>query len=68
MCAGIGGCRPNWRELDDELMLSSVVVVDSREAAMKESGDVILSKVGKTISHHCLCESTLAACSHVGCD
>jgi ornithine cyclodeaminase/alanine dehydrogenase-like protein (mu-crystallin family) len=38
----IGACRPDWRELDDEAM-SSVVFVDSREGALKESGDVILS-------------------------
>jgi thiomorpholine-carboxylate dehydrogenase len=38
----IGACRPDWRELDDETM-ANVVFVDSREAAMKESGDVILS-------------------------
>jgi thiomorpholine-carboxylate dehydrogenase len=39
----IGACRPNWRELDDDAMRTSVVFVDSREGAMKESGDVILS-------------------------
>jgi len=39
----IGACRPDWRELDDDAMQNSVVFVDSREAAMKESGDVILS-------------------------
>jgi thiomorpholine-carboxylate dehydrogenase len=39
---GVGACRPDWRELDDEAM-ANVVFVDSREAAMKESGDVILS-------------------------
>ena len=39
----IGACRPDWRELDDEAMRNGVVFVDSREAAMKESGDVILS-------------------------
>ena len=39
----IGAPRPNWRELDDEAMLASTLVVDSREAALKESGDVILS-------------------------
>ena len=39
----IGACRPDWRELDDEAM-SNVVFVDSREGAMKESGDVILSR------------------------
>jgi len=38
----VGACRPDWRELDDETM-ANVVLVDSREAAMKESGDVILS-------------------------
>jgi ornithine cyclodeaminase/alanine dehydrogenase-like protein (mu-crystallin family) len=38
----VGACRPDWRELDDEAM-QNVVFVDSREAAMKESGDVILS-------------------------
>jgi ornithine cyclodeaminase/alanine dehydrogenase-like protein (mu-crystallin family) len=38
----IGACRPDWRELDDEAM-SNVVFVDSREAATKESGDIILS-------------------------
>ena len=38
----IGACRPDWRELDDEAM-SNVVFVDSREGAMKESGEVILS-------------------------
>jgi thiomorpholine-carboxylate dehydrogenase len=38
----IGACRPDWRELDDEAM-NNVVFVDSREGALKESGDVILS-------------------------
>jgi ornithine cyclodeaminase/alanine dehydrogenase-like protein (mu-crystallin family) len=38
----VGACRPDWRELDDEAT-RNVVFVDSREAAMKESGDVILS-------------------------
>jgi ornithine cyclodeaminase/alanine dehydrogenase-like protein (mu-crystallin family) len=38
----VGACRPDWRELDDEAM-ANAVFVDSREAAMKESGDVILS-------------------------
>jgi thiomorpholine-carboxylate dehydrogenase len=40
----IGAARPNWRELDDQAMTSAIVVVDSCEAALKESGDVILSK------------------------
>lgn len=39
----VGSPRPTWRELDDDAM-ANVVVVDSREAVLKESGDVILSK------------------------
>src|SRR5215510_4744501 len=39
----IGACRPDWRELDDETMQRAVVFVDSREGALKEAGDVILS-------------------------
>ena len=38
----VGACRPDWRELDDEA-IRNVMFVDSREGAMKESGDVILS-------------------------
>jgi len=38
----VGACRPDWREMDDDAM-TNVVFVDSREGAMKESGDVILS-------------------------
>ncbi len=39
----VGAPRPNWRELDDDAM-ANLLVVDSRAAVMKESGDVILSK------------------------
>ncbi len=38
----IGASRPDWRETDDEAM-ANVIFVDSREGALKESGDVILS-------------------------
>ncbi|XP_054877199.1 ketimine reductase mu-crystallin [Poeciliopsis prolifica] len=41
--AAVGACRPDWRELDDMLMQSAVVYADSREGALSESGDVILS-------------------------
>jgi ornithine cyclodeaminase/alanine dehydrogenase-like protein (mu-crystallin family) len=40
----VGSPRPTWRELDDDAMTSGVLVVDSVEAVLKESGDVILSK------------------------
>ncbi|NXA38576.1 CRYM reductase, partial [Eudromia elegans] len=39
----VGASRPDWRELDDEVMKNCVLFVDSREAALTESGDVILS-------------------------
>ncbi len=38
----VGSSRPDWRELDDEAM-GNTVVVDSREAAAKEAGDVVLA-------------------------
>src|ERR671920_58239 len=37
----LGAPRPDWRELDDEILRRARVYVDSREAAFKESGDVI---------------------------
>jgi ornithine cyclodeaminase len=40
--AAVGAPRPAWRELDDEAMRNTVIA-DSREAALQESGDVILS-------------------------
>ncbi|HEV3392641.1 MAG TPA: hypothetical protein VG103_03945, partial [Chthoniobacterales bacterium] len=30
---GVGACRPDWRELDDDAIRNSVLFVDSREAA-----------------------------------
>ena len=38
----VGAPRPGWRELDDNAM-ANTLIVDSREAALKKSGDVILS-------------------------
>ncbi|KAK3601783.1 hypothetical protein CHS0354_041698 [Potamilus streckersoni] len=40
----VGACRPDWHEIDPELMRSAIVYVDSRAGAEKESGDIILSK------------------------
>ena len=37
----VGATRPNWRELDDELLRKARIYVESREAATKESGDII---------------------------
>ena len=37
----VGATRPNWRELDDAALRKARIYVESREAAMKESGDII---------------------------
>jgi thiomorpholine-carboxylate dehydrogenase len=42
--SAIGAPRPGWRELDDDAMNRGLLVVDSREAVLREAGDVILSK------------------------
>ncbi len=51
----VGAPRPDWRELDDEVLHRARVYVDSREAAMEESGDVIaaeeiFAEVGEVVS------------------
>ncbi|MBV8531166.1 MAG: ornithine cyclodeaminase family protein, partial [Candidatus Eremiobacteraeota bacterium] len=38
----VGSSRPDWRELDDAAMMNTVIV-DSREAAAKEAGDIIIA-------------------------
>jgi thiomorpholine-carboxylate dehydrogenase len=38
----VGSPRPAWRELDDNAM-ANTLIVDSRDAVLQESGDVILS-------------------------
>jgi alanine dehydrogenase len=37
----VGACRPNQREMDPELVARARLVVDSRAAALQESGDVV---------------------------
>ena len=37
----VGAPRPTWRELDDDVLRKSRIYVESREAATRESGDVI---------------------------
>jgi ornithine cyclodeaminase/alanine dehydrogenase-like protein (mu-crystallin family) len=44
----VGATRPNWRELDDEILQRATIYVESREAAVKESGDVIAA--GKAVA------------------
>src|SRR5438093_3018770 len=45
----IGATRPDWRELDDDLVTTARVFVDSREAALRESGRVIASRRGSEV-------------------
>lgn len=50
----VGGLSP-WRELDDEVLRRARIYVDSREAAFKESGDVMaageaFAEVGEVIT------------------
>jgi alanine dehydrogenase len=40
---GVGACRPSQREMDPELVARSYLVVDSRAAALEESGDILLA-------------------------
>ncbi|MGH7580844.1 MAG: ornithine cyclodeaminase family protein [Gemmatimonadales bacterium] len=51
----VGACRPDWRELDDELVRGARLYVESREAAGRESGDVmaaggIAAEIGEVIA------------------
>jgi thiomorpholine-carboxylate dehydrogenase len=43
MVCAIGAATPDRRELDEEAMRGAVVV-ESREAAMREAGDIVLAK------------------------
>ena len=42
ICA-VGACRPSEREMEAALVARAVLYVDSREGALKESGDVVLA-------------------------
>ncbi len=51
----VGAVRPEWRELDDEVLSRARLYVDSREAAQQESGDVIaapatVTEIGEVIA------------------
>ncbi|HET6202614.1 MAG TPA: ornithine cyclodeaminase family protein [Planctomycetota bacterium] len=39
---GVGACRPDWRELDTAAVARARLYVDSRDAALVESGDLLL--------------------------
>lgn len=50
---GIGSHTPDARELDETTIMKSKVIVDSREAALKEAGDIIIPlKAGQIEASH----------------
>jgi ornithine cyclodeaminase/alanine dehydrogenase-like protein (mu-crystallin family) len=51
----VGATRPDWRELDDELLARARLYVESREPAGQESGDVmaatgIVAEIGEVVT------------------
>ena len=51
----VGAARPDWRELDDAVLRNAKLYVESREAASRESGDVIaagtiFAEIGEVIA------------------
>lgn len=51
----VGACRPDWRELDDDVLARSRMYVDSRAAAEQESGDAraareIVAELGEVVA------------------
>jgi thiomorpholine-carboxylate dehydrogenase len=41
----VGAVGPTRRELDGDVMLSGPVIVESRDAALRESGEIVISRV-----------------------
>jgi len=41
LVVSVGACRPDHREMDPALLSASRLIVDSREAALVESGDIV---------------------------
>ena len=53
----VGACRPNQREMDPALAARARLFVDSRAAALKESGDVVLGiREGRFAENHIAAE------------
>ena len=53
----VGACRPNQREMDPELVARGRLFVDSRAAALVESGDVVLGiQEGRFTADHIVAE------------
>jgi ornithine cyclodeaminase/alanine dehydrogenase-like protein (mu-crystallin family) len=53
----VGACRPNQREMDPTLIARARLIVDSRAAALQESGDIVMSiKEGRFGEDHIAAE------------
>lgn len=53
----VGACRPSQREMDPVLVARSRLIVDSRAAALRESGDVLLGiEEGRFTAEHIAAE------------
>jgi alanine dehydrogenase len=53
----VGACRPNQREMDPELVQRARLFVDSRAAALVESGDVVMGmREGRFTADHIVAE------------
>jgi len=53
----VGACRPNWREMDPALVARARLFVDSRAAALVESGDVVMGiQEGRFPADHIVAE------------
>jgi len=53
----VGACRPNQREMDPELVKRARLFVDSRAAALVESGDVVMGiHEGRFTADHIIAE------------
>ena len=51
VCA-VGACRPDQREMDAALVARGELWVDSRQAALSESGDIVLAIMEGAIDEH----------------
>ena len=59
----IGACRPSQQEIDPALVARARLVVDSREAALAESGDIVQPiREGRIARDHVLAELGEVAC------
>src|SRR5437773_10966453 len=43
----VGATRPNWRELDDEVLRRAASYAEAREAALKQSGEMMAAAKGR---------------------